>query len=211
MTSRTRRLFAIGLIACLGVVTVSADQAAAQPLARLCKRECGSTIESVCAETTTRRQFRLCRNIVLKTCRQRGLDVCSQPAAPAPSAPPVNPACGPVCPTGEPAVWTGTITSSDGATAELVASMCPTTNGVLTGGWSCTPETGACVAPGGSLQATLIGANFTARSNVGSSFIDPVWGCDLTGVLTGATLNGSYRCQGYGGTLTGTWRATACS
>jgi len=61
-----------------------------------------------------------------------------------------------------------------------------------------------------AMQANLTGANFTASSRVGTSFIDPIWTCDFNGLLTGSTLNGNYRCHGYAGTFTGTWRATAC-
>jgi len=205
MASNARRTLTAALLAWIGVAVLLPSHAAGQSLPRLCKRECGATIQSVCDGTTTRKQFRWCKNEVLRVCRQRGLDVC------APPAPPANPACGPTCPTGGSAVWTGTITPDTGGTAELVASMCPTPDGLLTGGWSCISGTASCVAPGASLQAQLIGANFTAHSSVGRSFIDPVWGCDFTGLLTGRTLNGTYRCNGYGGTYTGTWQATACS
>jgi len=209
MALNSRHTLTAVLVGWLGVsALLPSYAAAAQSLPRLCRRECGATIQTVCDGTTTHKQFRWCRNEVLKVCRQRGVDVC---APPAPPAPPANPACGPTCPTGGPAVWTGTISSADGGTAELVASMCPTPDGLLTGGWSCIPGTAECVASGASLQAQLIGANFTAHSRVGSSFIDPIWGCDFTGLLNGRTLNGTYRCDGYGGTYTGTWQATACS
>jgi hypothetical protein len=185
----------------IALIFAQAVPSSAQSLRQLCRRTCGPTIASVCAGTSGH-HFQGCKGVVLRTCRQRGLTACPPPA------PPPNPACGPTCPAGGPAVWTGTITGSDGSTAGLVASLCmdPTT-GLVVGGWSCT---GPCVASGGNLQATLIGSNFTGHSEVGSSFIDPIWGCDFDGLLTGTTLNGTYRCQGYAGTFSGTWQATAC-
>ena len=93
---------------------------------------------------------------------------------------------------------------------EFVASLCPDANGILVGGWSCRSSSGGCIAPGASLQASLIGANFTGYSRNMGGFTDPVWACDFVGLLNGATLSGSYTCRGYAGTVSGGWQATAC-
>ena len=131
-----------------------------------------------------------------------GLQVCPPP-------PPPNPACGPTCPTGGSAVWTGTITGFDGKPAEFVISLCPDPNGYLVGGWSCRSGSGNCIAPGASIRAGVVGSNFIGYSRQMGGFIDPVWGCDFEGLLSGATLSGHYSCSGYAG-FSGTWQATAC-
>src|SRR5437016_10896760 len=54
---------------------------------------------------------RHCKRTLIRACRRAGVDVCQ---------PPPNPACGPQCPGGGPAVWTGTASPSTSGTVNIV-------------------------------------------------------------------------------------------
>ena len=119
-------------------------------------------------------------------------------------------ACGPQCPGGGPAVWTGTAAPSTGGSVNIIASICLQLPYTIVGSWSCSPGTAPCFAAGGTLLGSGVGANFTAHSVVGTGFTDPIWSCDFVGVKTGATLAGNYSCTGHAGMFSGTWHLQRC-
>src|SRR5437899_2620854 len=74
--------------------------------------------------------------------------------------PPPPPACGPQCPGGGPAVWTGTAAPSTGGSVNIIASIFLQLPYTIVGSWSCSPGTAPCFAAGGTLLGSGVGANF---------------------------------------------------
>lgn len=167
------------------------DVPALAGLRAACKAQCATRITTLECALLTGRAYRRCRKSVLRRCRQQGLSVCAVPITTTTTLPPSDPACGPQCPAGGTAVWTGIATSDFGGYVRVIASLCLDASGVqVRGSWACESGSLTCPVGGGVLFGPLLGANLSLVSEDATR----QWRCYFNGVRSGLQIAGSYSC-----------------